>query len=71
MPNQFTRFAGIVAAKDQPGEDLVAITFMTDFTSPYCDRIAFDVRTRRAVQRQELQFFLCTHAEADALHRGH
>lgn len=71
MPNQLTRFAGIVAAKDQPGEDLVAITFMTAFSSPYCDRIVFDIHTRKLVQRREIQWFLCSHAQADILHRGH
>lgn len=71
MPNQLTRFAGIVAAKDQPGEDLVAITFMTDFANPHCDRVVFDIRTRKLVQRREFSLFLCTHAEADILHRRH
>lgn len=63
-----TRFVGIDEVKAAPG-GLLMILVGTDFTSPHCDRQAYDVNTRGPVFRKEHMIFICNDAEADILHR--
>lgn len=62
------QFVGYVSARDLP-DGKIELVQVTDFGSPFCDRMAFDHATRQPTVRPQGQAFVVSRQEFEVLHK--